>query len=59
MPLHTLLSITQVKTLWERLLARFMFVEATFLFAAPYKQIYKQNKMQDSWSELWNETLDS
>lgn len=34
-PLLTLLSTTQVKTLWERLLSRFMFVAATFLLAAP------------------------
>lgn len=33
-----LLSITQVKTLCERLLSLFIFVAATFLFAEPYKQ---------------------
>lgn len=31
-----LLSITQVKTLCERLLSLFMFVAATFLFEEPY-----------------------
>lgn len=31
-----LLSITQVKTLCERLLSLFMLVEATFLFEEPY-----------------------
>ena len=30
-----LLSMIQVKTLWERLLSQFIFVEATFLFAEP------------------------
>jgi hypothetical protein len=33
------LSITQVKTLCERLLSLFIFVAAIFLFATPYKNI--------------------
>lgn len=35
-----LLSMIQVKTLWERLLSRFIFVAATFLFAEPWSRFW-------------------
>jgi hypothetical protein len=51
------LSITQVKTLCERLLSLFIFVAAIFLFATPYKNIsetsMKLSLNSCSTSDIW------
>jgi hypothetical protein len=39
-----LLSMIQVKTLWERLLSRFIFVAATLLFAEPWSRFWPSAK---------------
>jgi hypothetical protein len=50
-----LLSITQVNTLCERLLSRFIFVAATFLFKEPYREqaiTLKQTCVQNKGREF-------